>query len=149
MGQPALVEDPRFATPTARSAHEDEMDSIINGWTGTLPLKALERVLEEASVPASRIFNLEDIFADPHYRARDMMAMPVDPKLGPVAMANVVPRLSRTPGQVHWAGHDIGQDTADVLESQLGLDSSEIEQLIEAGIIHVHQSCPQSVAEEV
>jgi crotonobetainyl-CoA:carnitine CoA-transferase CaiB-like acyl-CoA transferase len=149
MGQPALVEDSRFATPTARSAHEDEMDDIINGWTGTLPLKALERVLEEASVPASRIFNLEDIFADPHYRARGMMAMPVDPKLGPVVMANVVPRLSRTPGQVHWAGHDIGQDTAEVLESQLGLDGSEIEQLIEAGIIHVHQPCPQSVAEEV
>jgi crotonobetainyl-CoA:carnitine CoA-transferase CaiB-like acyl-CoA transferase len=35
MGQPGLMEDQRFATPTARSAHEDEMDDSINVWTGT------------------------------------------------------------------------------------------------------------------
>lgn len=149
MGQPALVEDLRFATPASRSAHEDEMDEIIGTWTKSNPLATIERVLEEASVPASRIFNIEDIFADPHYRAREMLAMPLDPELGPVAMANVVPRLSRTPGAVCWPGRDVGQDTAEVLEGQLGLTKIEIEQLTAAGIIHGPATCSPSIREEV
>lgn len=149
MGRPALMEDPRFATPTARSAHEDEMDEIVNAWTKTLPLATLERVLDEAAVPASRIFNIEDIFADPHYQARGMLAMPVDPELGPVAMANVVPRLSRTPGAVNWPGRDIGQDTAEILEEHLGLGRDEIERLTKARVIYDAAGGSQPVSAEV
>lgn len=136
MGNESLTEDSRFATPTSRSAHEDELDEIIGAWTKNRTLEMMECVLEKAEVPASRVFNIEDIFADPHYRAREMLATPVDPELGPVAMANVVPRLSRTPGAVCWPGRDIGQDTAEVLEKQLGLDTTEIEDLTAAGIIY-------------
>jgi len=136
MENPALLDDPRFATPEARTTHEDEIDDVIGAWTGSLPLATLERLLDEAGVPASRIFDIEDIFADAHYRAREMIAMPVDPALGPVAMANVVPRLSRTPGRICWAGHEIGQDTIEVLERQLGFDSAEIERLVNDGVIY-------------
>jgi len=136
MEQPALIDDPRFATPEARAAHEDEIDGIIAAWTGAMPLKTLERLLDAADVPASRIFDVEDIFADAHYRAREMIAMPVDPALGPVAMANVVPRLSRTPGRICWTGHEIGQDTVEILQAQLGFDRAEIERLVTDGVIY-------------
>ncbi|SFU48398.1 CaiB/BaiF CoA transferase family protein [Halomonas korlensis] len=137
MGKPELLEDPRFATPTARSKHEDETDALVNEWTQSLPLTELERVLDAAAVPASRIFNMQDIFSDPHYRAREMLVEPEDPVLGPVTMANVVPRLSRTPGTVRWAGHDIGQDTAAVLAEELGLSDNEISQLAASEIIYI------------
>ncbi|MFW7340619.1 CaiB/BaiF CoA-transferase family protein [Pollutimonas sp. H1-120] len=136
MNRPDLLADPRFSTPVARSQNEDDMDAMVDAWTRTLPLETLERLLDEAGVPASRIFNLEDIFADPHYRARSMLVEPEDPVLGPVAMANVVPRLSRTPGAVRWAGHDIGQDTTAILAQELGLTGAEIEALSRAEIIH-------------
>jgi crotonobetainyl-CoA:carnitine CoA-transferase CaiB-like acyl-CoA transferase len=136
MGRPGLLEDPRFATATARSEHEDEIDAIVNAWTQSLPLAEIERILNDAAVPASRIFTMADIFADPHYRARNMLVEPKDPVLGPVAMANVVPRLSRTPGAVRWPGHDVGQDTIEVLADDLGLSQSEIEALAQAEIIH-------------
>jgi crotonobetainyl-CoA:carnitine CoA-transferase CaiB-like acyl-CoA transferase len=136
MERPDLLVDPRFSTPVARSRHEDEMDEIVDTWSRSLPMTTLERLLDEAGVPASRIFNLEDIFSDPHYRARNMLVEPEDPVLGPVAMANVVPRLSRTPGAVRWAGHDVGQDTMAILVEELGLTSSEIEALSKAEIIH-------------
>jgi len=137
MGQPELFEDPRFATPTARSKYENETDALINEWTRRLPITELERLLEEAAVPASRIFDMQDIFSDPHYRAREMLVEPEDPVLGPVTMANVVPRLSRTPGAVRWAGHDIGQDTAAVLAEELGLSEREILELAAAEVIHL------------
>ncbi|MEX0729387.1 MAG: CaiB/BaiF CoA-transferase family protein [Aquisalimonadaceae bacterium] len=136
MGRPELLDDPRFATATARSRHEDEMDAAVAEWTQTLSVEALEELLNEAAVPASRIYTMADIFSDPHYSARGMLAMPEDPVLGPVAMADVVPRLSRTPGAVRWPGREIGEDTAAVLADELGLSAAEIEALSAAEVIY-------------
>lgn len=136
MGKPELLEDPRFATATARSKHDDETDAVVAQWTRNLPLTELEHLLDEAAIPGSRIYTMADIFADPHYRAREMLVEADDPVLGPVTMANVVPRLSRTPGAVRWSGHDIGQDTATVLTDELGLSAKEIEALAAADVIH-------------
>ncbi len=149
MGKPEMLKDPRFSTPVARSKNEDEMDALIDEWTRTLPLATLERLLEDAGVPASRIFNMQDIFEDPHYRARNMLVEPSDPELGPVAMANVVPRLSRTPGAVRWAGHDIGQDTVEILRDELGLSAEQIAELTEAHIIYGATSVSQAKVAEV
>lgn len=135
MQAPELLDDPRFATPTARSEYEDDMDARIGAWTQSLDLTQLESVLDDAGIPASRIFNMQDIFRDPHYRARDMLVEPADAVLGPVAMANVVPKLSRTPGAVRWAGHDIGQDTFDVLTQELGLSPGEVQQLAQEQVV--------------
>lgn len=149
MNQPELAEDPRFATPTARTRHEDEMDAAVNAWTESLPLETLEKLLEEAGVPGSRIFNVADIFADPHYRARGMLATPADPKLGPVAMANVVPRLSRTPGAVCWPGRDIGEDTHEILEDYVGLAEDEVEKLHDADVVYDGSAREKSPSEKV
>lgn len=148
MGKPQLLDDPRFATPVARSKNEDEMDALVGEWTRGLPLTELEQMLSSADVPASRIFNLQDIFADPHYRARNMLVKPVDRELGPVAMANVVPRLSRTPGAVRWSGHDVGQDTFEVLSTELGLNTEQIRKLADEQIIYgADASSPTQVVE--
>ncbi|HWL29774.1 MAG TPA: CaiB/BaiF CoA-transferase family protein [Burkholderiaceae bacterium] len=136
MEKPELLDDARYATPTDRSRNEDAMDAIVEEWTRSKALVELETILDQAGVPASRIFNMEDIFADPHYRAREMIVAPEDPQLGPVAMANVVPRLSGTPGSVRWAGRDIGQDTESVLIELLGLTEQEVEALAEAQVIY-------------
>lgn len=136
MCAPELLDDPRYASPTARAQHEDAMEAIVSEWTSARTLEKLERLLGEAGVPASRIFNMEEIFADPHYLARNMIVTPEDPELGPVAMANVVPRMSRTPGAVRWAGRDIGQDTDSVLTDLLGLTPEMLDELAVQEIIY-------------
>lgn len=136
MGRPELLEDQRFSTPVARSAHEDEVDEVVGAWVGSLPLAEVELQLDRAGVPASRIFNIRDIFDDPHYRARGMVATPKDSVLGPVAMANVVPRLSRTPGEIAWAGHDAGEDTVQILRDELDMPEVQIQALLRDKIVH-------------
>jgi crotonobetainyl-CoA:carnitine CoA-transferase CaiB-like acyl-CoA transferase len=135
MGQPALADDPRFAGATERSAHHEDIDDLIARWTSTRPLAELERVLGEAGVPATRIFTIADIFGDPHYRARGSIAQAADSDFGTVAMANVVPRLSATPGAIRHAGHRIGEDTRRVLGERLGLASQALDELERAGVI--------------
>ncbi len=135
MGQPGLAEDPRFKTATVRSEHHEALDDIVARWTGAHPLQDLENVLAEAGVPATRIFTIADIFGDPHYRARGAIVEAPDAELGGIAMANVVPRLSATPGAVRHAGHRTGQDTRRVLAELLGLQAPELDALAAAGVI--------------
>jgi len=135
MGQPELAQDPRFATALKRVENEDACDAIIAQWTRSLDLEPLEAALQEAKVPAAPIYTVEDIFNDPHYQERDMLVDVEDRVLGPVTVAGIVPKLSKTPGAVRWAGRDIGADTANVLKDELSLDDAEIEALVRDGVV--------------
>jgi crotonobetainyl-CoA:carnitine CoA-transferase CaiB-like acyl-CoA transferase len=135
MGQPDLSQDSRFSTATVRSENHEMLDDIIARWTCAHSLDHLEHLLEEAAVPATRIFTIADIFGDPHYRARGAIVEAPDAELGGIAMANVVPRLSATPGAVRHAGRRTGQDTRRVLAEVLGLEARELDALAAAGVI--------------
>jgi len=135
MGQPGLAADARFRAATARSENHEDIDDIIGRWTSSLPLQSLERILAQAGVPATRIFTIADIFGDPHYKARGSIVQAPDRDLDSVAMANVVPRLSETPGAVRHAGHDVGGDTRRVLQELLGMPAEQIDALQAQGVI--------------
>jgi crotonobetainyl-CoA:carnitine CoA-transferase CaiB-like acyl-CoA transferase len=129
IGEPALADDPRFATALARVEHEDDIDDIITRWTLQHTCAQAEQKLHAAEVPAARIYTMADIFSDPHYAARGMLATVPDDDLGTVTMPDVVPRLSMTPGAIRHSGHRIGQDTRRVLGELAGLSGAEIDQL--------------------
>jgi crotonobetainyl-CoA:carnitine CoA-transferase CaiB-like acyl-CoA transferase len=135
MGKPELATDPHYATAIARSANDDALDALITGWTLGRDLPDLEKVLEEAGVPASRIYDMTDIFRDPHYRARDMLLEVPDPELGSLTVAGVVPKLSATPGSVVHLGGATGSDTASVLRDVLALTPEQIRTLSAQGAI--------------
>ena len=135
MGRPEILDEPRFATPTARSAAHEEVDDLIARWTRQHDIDEIERVLVEAQVPASRVFTMADIFRDPHYAARGTIAHAPDEDWSDVAMAGVVPRLSDTPGHIWSAGRGIGVDTRRILEETLGLSAERVDALVDRGIV--------------
>ena len=137
MGQPELCTEPRFASAVARAENQVACDAVVAAWAKTLDLSELEAALDAAKVPAARIYTVEDIFADPHYQARDMLVDVEDAVLGPVTVTGIVPKLSRTPGAIRWAGRDIGADTLEVLVRELKLDEADIERLVRAGVVAV------------
>ena len=139
MGQPALAEDPRFASAIARSENHEAIDDLIARWTTRHALAALEATLAQALVPATRVYTMADIFGDPHYQARGSIVEAPDDDLGEVAMAAVVPRLSGTPGKVHHSGHRVGQDTRRVLRELLGLTVEQVDALAAAAIVQCEQ----------
>ncbi len=140
MEQPELARDPRFAAATDRGAHVDAIDDIIGQWTSSHSLEEVERKLERAGVPASRIFTIADIFKDPHYKARQSIIHVPDDSLGTVAMATVIPRLSATPGEVRHTGHRIAQDTREVLSEILGFSAGRLDDLEARGVIQSESS---------
>jgi crotonobetainyl-CoA:carnitine CoA-transferase CaiB-like acyl-CoA transferase len=135
IGQPALAEDEMYATQVARSTNEDTLDAIIGGWVASRPLADVVAALNAGGVPAAPVYTVADIFADEHFRAREMLVRMPDADLGSVALAGVVPKLSKTPGVIRHAGHLVGEDTADVLTDVLGLDRQAIDALLRDGIV--------------
>ena len=53
--------------------------------------------LKTHDIPHSPIMSIADIFADPHYRERNMILDVPDEKLGMLSQPGVVPKLSLTP----------------------------------------------------
>ena len=135
MARPELADDPRYASHSARGEHQVELDGLIAGWTATLDADRLLAALEEAGVPAGRIYRAADMLADPHYQARQAIVRLADPELGEIAMQNVAPRLSATPGRVAWPGPALGQHNREVYQGLLGLPDHEVEGLADQGVI--------------
>ena len=148
MGEPGLTEDRRFRDAVERSRNHEAIDDLIGRWTTRHDLAELEKMLQAANVPATRIFTIADIFSDPHYRARGALTRAPDDDLGEVAMAAPVPRLSQTPGAIRHAGRRIGQDTRRVLAELLALAPTELDRLEAAGVIRGDVAAAEHDADE-
>ncbi|MGI9425945.1 MAG: CaiB/BaiF CoA transferase family protein [Hyphomicrobiaceae bacterium] len=135
MGRADMIDDPRFASGVVRAENMAACDDAVAAWTSSRDMADVERAMDAAKVPAARIYTVADIFADPHYQARDMLVSVDDDVLGPVTVAGVVPKLSASPGRIGWAGRDTGADTCDVLQYELELSASDVEALARAGIV--------------
>ncbi len=126
MGSPELADDSRFATHIARGECQEELDVLVSAWTRSLASSEIINTLAEAGVPAGSIFQAPDMFADPHFTARDAIVDVHHPTLGTIKMQNVAPRASRTPGHVNWPGPALGAHTSEILTGLLGLTDAEI-----------------------
>jgi len=135
MGQPELADDERYATHGARGANMADLDDLVATWTAKHDADDLLPLLHEGGVPAGRIFRARDMFADPHFAAREAIVRMAHPELGQVPMQNVFPRLSATPGAVRYVGPALGEHNDDVYRELLGLSDGEMAKLADLGAI--------------
>jgi formyl-CoA transferase len=133
MGRPELADDPRYATHSARGEHQKELDALIADWSATQDADELLAALEDGGVPAGRIFRAKDMLTDPHFAAREDIVTLPHPEFGELAMHNVAPRLSATPGAVRHVGPELGEHNDEILRGLLGLSEERLSQLREAG----------------
>jgi len=134
MGHPEWGDDPRFRTNPDRTAHAPDVDEMVSAWFGQHTADEAQRILDEAGVPVCPIYSIADIFTDAQYRARQDIIAPVDPVIGSVPMPAVLPRFSRTPGEVRFPGPALGEHNADVFGGLLGLSEAEQRALREQGV---------------
>ena len=68
--------------------------------------------------------------------AREAVVRVPDPTFGTLAMPNVVPRLSGTPGSIRWTGPSLGEHNDEVYGTLLGLTDDEIEKLDDEKVLY-------------
>jgi formyl-CoA transferase len=134
IGREDLANDPTLASNDGRDTRRDELYGVIDRWVNSLPLDTVIERLNQAEVPASRIFSAEDMFSDPQYLAREMFLQAKLPDGKDFKMPGIVPKLSETPGDCEWVGPQLGEHNAQVLQ-ELGYDASQITQLRKDGAI--------------
>lgn len=135
MGEPELARDERFATHKARGRHQSELDDMIAEWTATKKAQWLVDELSAVGVPAGLTYRAPDMLADPHFEARKAIVRVEDADLGAIAMPNVFPKLSASPGGIRHTGPQLGEHTGPVLKDWLGWDDAAIEAGRERGVI--------------
>ena len=135
MGKPGLADDERYATHGARGTYMTELDDLIAAWTATVDADDLLKRLHAGGVPAGRIYRAKDMFADPHFAAREAIVRLAHPEFGELPMQGVFPRLTATPGRVRHAGPELGEHNDEIYRGLLGLGDSEMARLTAAGVI--------------
>ena len=126
MGQPELASADRFGPQAQRMAARAEVNGLVAAWVGSLDSAAVLERCERAGTPASLIYSIADIFEDPQYRARGNIRTMAS-RIGDLAVPDVVPRLSETPGSIEWLGEALGAHNDEVFGTLLGMTGLEIE----------------------
>jgi CoA:oxalate CoA-transferase len=135
MGRLDLADDPRTADGTARGAHADLLQSVIEGWLSDKTRAEAAALLEAQGVPSGPVFTAEDVFRDPHVAARHMLVTVDDPVAGPRQYARSPLHLSSAPEIPTEAAPQLGEHTRTVLRDLLGYDEARIEELRGKGVI--------------
>lgn len=134
MGRQDLRTDPRFATNNDRLAHAAETNGLVEDWTRERTKAEIAAALE-GRVPFGPVNTAEDIFADPHMSARDMLVEVEHPgSASPVTIASTPIRMTLTPGGVRHRAPLVGEHSAEIL-ADAGLQGAEIADLLARGIV--------------
>jgi crotonobetainyl-CoA:carnitine CoA-transferase CaiB-like acyl-CoA transferase len=134
MGRDDLAADPTLAHNDGRAARQAWLDHEIETWTTKRTPEVVLAAMERAQVPASKIYTVADIAADPHFAAREMIREIALGDGSRLKVPGVVPKLSATPGGFERGGPALGEHTDAVLRS-LGYDDEAIVKLRAARVV--------------
>jgi crotonobetainyl-CoA:carnitine CoA-transferase CaiB-like acyl-CoA transferase len=130
-----LIDDERFSTHDSRYANLREINGLVGDWIRSRSFSAVRDALEQHGVAFSLVYSVEDILADPHYAARENIVTVDTPRIGPVRMQSVVPRLCGTPAPPISAAPSLGANNEEIYKGLLGLSDDALQGLKAIGAI--------------
>lgn len=135
MEQPELLADPRFGSHALRWQHIDDINACVGEWIVRHAVPEICARLDRHGLAYSLVYSAADIAADPHYAARETIATVATRLLGDLKMPAPQPRMSATPAGPLRPAPDLGQDTDAILRELLELDTAQVDQLRQAGVV--------------
>ena len=137
LGEPELADDPAFATNAARVGNRERVSGHLQAIMKGRPSAHWLAELEANRIGCGPINTLDQVFADPHVLAREMVRNIPHPKAGPEGVKIIASplRLSETPVAYRHHPPLLGENTDEVLREKLGLGDAELAALHAAGTI--------------
>ena len=100
MGRPDLARDADFATATARVRNAVAVRAAVSGWTTSQSAEEVAAAVG-SDIPIGKVQHVDDIYADPHVQARQMLVAVEQPGSAQTATIAGTPiKLSGTPGAI-------------------------------------------------
>jgi formyl-CoA transferase len=134
LGQPELADDPRFVERADRLKHVEELEPIVEGWTGKRTKHEVMELLGAAGVPCGAVLDSEEVMSNEHLRGRGMIVDVDHPTRGRMAIPGSPIRLSASPTEVTRAPL-LGEHNADVYGRLLGLGEADLAALRRDGVV--------------
>lgn len=135
IGREEWTSEEWYGSHAGRLEHVAELDAAIGDWIGAHTAQEVLDTFAEQEGAIAPIYTIADIFSDAQFIEREAITKVQHPQLGEIAMASVVPKLSRTPGSIRFPGPtEIGADNQSIYTG-LGLSSNEIDDLKSDAVI--------------
>jgi succinyl-CoA:(S)-malate CoA-transferase subunit B len=130
MGRPELASSSTYGEQKTRLEHRYDVNEIVRDWCGSLTREEVLARCNAARAPAAPLNNIADIFGNRQFHARRNLVAIDEPDIDEtIIVPSVIPKLSKTPGQIKSLGPKLGEHTAEVLSEILGLDDKQIAEL--------------------
>lgn len=134
--RPDLVDDPRFSTPSARTANGTERINLMGALLKDRSSEEWLNRLDAADVPCAPILRRKDIVGNAHIVARHLLTEMDQPTVGLVRQPQPAARFQQHALAPLRPAPAIGGDTQDVLQ-QLGFADADIERLVAEKVVRV------------
>ncbi len=118
-----------------RAKNEKIFMEAFKAWFGSKTTAEALEICEREKVPVAKVYNVRDMFEDPHYAARGDIVEMDDDVFGRLVTPAVFPILSETPGEIKWMGRAMGADNDEIYKGWLGLSDAEMQELKDDGAI--------------
>jgi crotonobetainyl-CoA:carnitine CoA-transferase CaiB-like acyl-CoA transferase len=135
LGRPDLAGNPRYATTSARHAHQDELDTLITAWTAERTDDEAMALLQARGVPACSVRTPLTLTSDPHLAARGFYREVEHPVAGRHRVAGPLWNLSDPPVVLRGPAPSFGQHNDEILIGLAGLARDTVERLRDSGVI--------------
>jgi crotonobetainyl-CoA:carnitine CoA-transferase CaiB-like acyl-CoA transferase len=135
LGRVELATDVRYASNAARRANRGSLIATLQDLFLARSYDEWEALLVPAGVPIGAINTIAQVVAHPQVKARHMLVECQHPIAGPMKVVGPVASLSDTPGSIDSPAPMLGEHTDAILESQLGLTTTELARLRADGVI--------------
>jgi formyl-CoA transferase len=129
IGKTQMADDPRFAKNADRVDNRSLLIAILTELFRSHDNEYWLKLLNAAEVPCAPIQTIDQVFAAPQVRHRDMLVEVEHPTAGTVRMAGIPVKFSATPATVRLSPPLLGEHTEEVLSSWLGMSDQEIADL--------------------
>lgn len=134
VGEPAVAEDPAYATNSDRRTHRSEIVARIQAVLITQPRSYWLAVLRAARIPSGPINRVDEVAADPEMQRRGMIYA-VETEGGLVPQVGTGIRLDGAGNVPRSAPPALGEHTREVLDGLLGYNDDRLLALAAAGVL--------------
>lgn len=136
MGNPEWTRDGLFSDSYGRWQNQELLDRLIEEWTINYNHYEVMELLQASGVAAMPSFSAEELFSDPHLRAREVPTEVNHSVLGKQVVFSPPWKLSETPARIERAGPLLGEHNEYVFGTLLGMPKQEITRLIDEKVIY-------------
>lgn len=135
IGQPQLVNDPRFGDDISRGNHGESISAMMSDWCAQYTCEEALALLEKARIPSGPVNSPRQVLEDENILAAKVFRTVEYPGVKePVPLVATPVSLSRTPPAVERRPPTQGEHTDEVL-MEIGYSAAQIAGLRERGVV--------------